>query len=126
MAGEANIVYGIGYTLDADLLPEGRESFGYIDLAYLSYFNRSQLTLVEPFEGSESGAFAVLASSTVKQGDPQEWESNGYGIQTVDLQITAEESAALQDFRDGFRGEYPELFEGDKALGFVLSITADM
>lgn len=124
MAGEATIIYGLGYTLNADKLPEGRESFDYIDFAYLPYFDRSQLVLVEPAYGARSGAFAVLAKSTVKRGDPQEWDGD-YGIQNTELQITAEESAALRNFRDGAREEYPSLFEGGKALSFVLSIIAD-
>jgi len=123
MAGEARITIGIGYSFDSELF---RDSDGYFDSSfqYGEHFDSKLLQVIEPFYGVENGRFAVIAVSTARSGDPQEWDYD-YGLQSFDS-ITSDEFAAFAELVDAFQDMYPGTVDSTSSLGPIVSITADI
>lgn len=123
MAGEARITYGVGYSFDAAALEDPERIYG---LSEESFFSQDQFLLVEPFHGAPDQRFAILARSTVRSDDPQEWSYQySYGIQPTP-KLTEVEFAAFTKLHAGLQKHYPELAATVSELGPILSVTADM
>lgn len=123
MAGESHITIGVGYSFDAFPM---RDLDGYFDSSFFEehHFDSKLLQLVEPFHGVENARFAVIARSTARSGDPQEW-SHGYGVQSFEP-ITSDEFAAFAVLLDAFRHGIPRVLENISEFGPIVSITADI
>jgi len=123
MAGEAHITTGVGYSFDAFPM---RDMDGYFDSSFFDghYFDSKLLQLIEPFHGVENARFAVIARSTARSGDPQEWPHR-YGVQSF-VPITSEEFAAFAVLLDSFRQGIPRVLNDISELGPIVSITADI
>lgn len=123
MAGEARITYGVGYSFDAAVLDDPELSLG---IETDRFFSNELLYLVEPFHGAPDQRFAVLARSTVRSDDPQEWNYRySYGIQPAP-KLTVEEFEAFARLHAGLQKHYPALAATVSELGAILSVTADM
>lgn len=123
MAGEAHITIGVGYSFDAFPM---RDLDGYFNSSFFDghYFDSKLLQLVEPFHGVENTRFAVIARSTARSGDPQEW-SHGYGVQSFEP-ISSDEFAAFAALLDAFRQGIPRVLDKISEFGPIVSITADI
>lgn len=121
MAGEARITYGVGYSFDAAALDDPELILG---IETDRFFSSELLYLLEPFHGAPDQRFAVLARSTVRSGDPQEWDYS-YGIQPTP-KLTVEEFEAFARLHAGLQKHYPALAATVSELGAILSVTADM
>lgn len=123
MAGEARITYGVGYSFDAAALDDPELIFG---IETDRFFSNELLYLVEPFHGAPDQRFAVLARSTVRSDDPQEWNYQySYGIQPAP-KLTVEEFEAFARLHAGLQKHYPAVAATVSELGAILSVTADM
>lgn len=123
MAGEARITYGVGYSFDAAAL-DGPELV--LGIETDRFFSNELLYLVEPFHGAPDQRFAVLARSTVRSDDPQEWNyQHSYGIQPAP-KLTVEEFEAFARLHAGLQKHYPAVAATVSKLGAILSVTADM
>ena len=129
MAGEAHIVYGLGYRFSGEPF---RDEDGYFEGFYSEeFFDSKLLEIIEPFHGVESPAFAVIARSTMSSGDPAEWSYSrrgaSYGLQNLNLEPTQAELEAFDRLFAGLNSQYPErIAEKVSDLELVLSITADV
>lgn len=129
MAGEAHITYGLGYRFPGELF---RDEDGYFeDFHSEDFFDSKLLELIEPFHGVESPAFAVIARSTMRSGDPADWDQSrrgaSYGLQNLDLEPTKAEQEAFGKLFSGLNTQYPErMADGVSDLELILSITADV
>ena len=123
MAGEARITYGVGYSFDAAALDDPELILG---IETDRFFSSELLYLLEPFHGAPDQRFAVLARSTVRSGDPQEWNYQySYGIQPAP-KLTVEELEAFARLHAGLQKHYPAVAATVSELGAILSVTADI
>jgi len=123
MAGEAHITVGVGYSFDAFPM---RDLDGHFDESFFHehFFDSNLLQLIEPFHGVENERFAVIARSTARSGDPQDW-SHGYGVQSFEP-ITSDEFAAFAVLLNSFREGIPRILNNISEFGPIISITADI
>jgi len=123
MAGEAYLQIGLGYSFDAFPM---RNLDGYFDSSFFDdhYFDSKLLQLIEPFHGVENGRFAVIARSTARSGDPQEWD-HGYGVQSFGS-ATPEELVAFDVLLESFRQGIPRVLSSMSQFGPVVALTADI
>jgi len=123
MAGEAYLQIGLGYSFDAFTM---RNLDGYFESSFFeeAHFDSNLLQLIEPFHGVENGRFAVIARSTARSGDPQEW-SHGYGVQPFGS-ITPEEIKAFDVLLESFRQGIPRVLSSMSKFGPVVALTADI
>jgi len=123
MAGEAHLQIGLGYSFDAFPM---RNLDGHFDLSFFeeAHFDSSLLQLIEPFHGVENGRFAVIARSTARSADPQEW-SHGYGVQSFGS-VRPEELVAFDVLLESFRQGIPRVLSSISKFGPVVALTADI
>jgi len=129
MAGEAHIIYGLGYRFSGGPF---RDEHGYFEgFEYESYFDPEFLYSIDPFHGVENPDFAVIARSTMRSGDPADWGSSrtrtDYGLQNLNLEPTEAEQEAFGRLFAGLNTQHPEkIADGASDLELILSITADI
>lgn len=121
MAGEAYLTYGLGHSFSAKEVD--RDLIEMMD--YEPWFPKT-LTVITPFHGSKEDLFAVVAKSTVRSGDPQEWD-HGYGVQKLPSELTEAEteSFALLFEELAQREELSKVLSTAPTFGLVISLTAD-
>lgn len=123
MAGESRITLGVGRSFDGAFL---RTFDGYFEdgFQYESYFDSERLRFIEPFHGVKDDSFAVVALSTLRWGDPQEWDYP-YGIQKIGT-LSFEDLEAFAVLQAALEIHHPKLAQSASELGVIISVTADI